>query len=64
MGEKNIRTFEFFPRRTCSAFWRILAQERTPTRQAQLLQTLSILIQNIDASRGSTSSCPTTTSTS
>jgi hypothetical protein len=43
--------FEFFlEKNVLGIFWRILAQERTPISvKQQLLQTLSILIQNIEA---------------
>ena len=50
-GEKNDpAVFEFFlEKNVLGIFWRILAQERTPvTVKQQLLQTLSILIQNIE----------------
>ena len=43
--------FDFFlEKQILSIFWRLLAQEQTPIPvKVQLLQTLSILIQNIDA---------------
>jgi hypothetical protein len=43
--------FDFFlEKQVLSIFWRLLAQELTPIPvKVQLLQTLSILIQNIDA---------------
>ena len=43
--------FEFFlEKHVLATFWRILAQEKTPISvKQQLLQTLSILIQNIEA---------------
>ena len=67
-GEKNDPAiFEFFlEKNVLGIFWRILAQERTPISvKQQLLQTLSILIQNIDAGPSVYFiTCSTATSTS
>ena len=51
-GDKNDPAiFDYFlEKNMLSIFWRILAQERTPISvKQQLLQTLSILISNIEA---------------